>query len=68
MLNCDEQILRILGEATEPMFALDIAERLTDEPVTGTPTVPEVIGRLKLLSGEVAQLPDGRWIPKRRAL
>ena len=61
----DGHILRILGEATEPLFASEITERLNDELDPGAAcTVPDVVGRLKTLSERVAQLPDGRWTLK----
>ena len=49
MDNYDERnILRILGEATEPLFASEITERLNEELTAGAAyTVPEVVGRLK---------------------
>ena len=65
----EQHILLILGEAAEPLFASEITERLNNELDSGAAsTVPDVIGRLKILSGQVAQLPDGRWTLKRRTL
>jgi hypothetical protein len=63
----DENILRILGEAAEPLYASEITDRLNDELDPGAAsTVPEVVGRLKFLRGQVAQLPDGRWMLRRK--
>lgn len=65
----EQHILRILGEAREPLFASEITERLNNEPQAGAAyTVPEVIGRLQTLHEQVAQLPDGRWMLKRLML
>ena len=65
----EEHILRILGEAREPLFASEITEHLNDELRPGAAyTVPDVIGRLKSLHEQVAQLPDGRWMLKRLML
>ena len=65
----EEQILRILGEAKEPLFASEIAERLNSElrPDSAHSRI-EVAKRLKSMSEQVAQLPDGRWMLKRLML
>ncbi len=62
-------ILGILGEAKEPLFASEIAERLNSElrPDSAYSTM-EVAKRLKSMSEQVAQLPDGRWMRKRLML
>jgi hypothetical protein len=62
----DEHILRILGEATEALFASDIAERLNRElrPDSAFATV-EIATHMRGMTDQVAQLPDGRWMLKR---
>jgi uncharacterized Zn finger protein len=64
----EEHILRILGEAKEPLFA-KIAEHLNSElrPDSSYSTM-EVAKRLKSMSEQVAQLLDGRWMLKRLML
>lgn len=69
MPTIDEHILRILGEASEGLFASEIAERLNKElrPVMAYKTM-DVAKNLKGMSDQVAQLPDGRWMLKRLML
>lgn len=65
----EEHILRILGEATEPLFTSEITERLNHElRPDAAYTAAEIVGRLKSMSEQVAQLPDGRWMLKRLML
>jgi len=65
----EEHILRILGDATEPLFPSEITDRLNRELVAGAAyTTTEIVWRLKGLSEEVAQTPDGRWMLKRLML
>ncbi len=67
MFSDEEQLLRILGEATEPIFASEITDRLNRELGTRTPyTITEVVMFLKRLTGQVEQIKDGRWTLKRR--
>jgi predicted Zn-ribbon and HTH transcriptional regulator len=62
----EEHILRILGEATEPLFPSEIAERLNRElGPAGAYTSLEIVARLKRMSDQVVQTPDGRWMLKR---
>ena len=63
------RILRIIGEAKEPLFASEIAEHLNSElrPDSAYATM-EVAKRLKGMSEQVAQLLDGRWMLKRLML
>ena len=62
----EEHILRILGEATEPLFPSEITELLNHELRPGAAYMTtEVATRLQALEREVAQLPDGRWMLKR---
>jgi hypothetical protein len=62
----EEHILRILGEATEPLFLSEITDRLNDELRPGAAyTATEIVTRLKALEKEVAQQSDGRWMLKR---
>jgi hypothetical protein len=66
MPSHEEHILRILGEATEPLFPSEIAERLNRELVpAGAYTSLEIAARLKHMSDQAAQVPDGRWMLKR---
>ena len=67
-IPADERfILRILGEATDPLFPSEITERLNLELGSGAGyTVTEVALRLKTLDQKVEQLPDGRWTLKGR--
>jgi hypothetical protein len=63
----DEHILRILGEATEPLFPSEITDRLNRKRGIGAAhTMTKVVLRLKSLASRVAQLPDGRWTLNRR--
>jgi len=65
----EEHILRILGEATEPLFPSEITELLNHELRPGAAYVTaEVAPRLQALENQVAQLPDGRWMLKRLLL
>jgi len=62
----EEHILRILGEATYPLFASEITELLNHELRPGAAyTATEVATCLQALKKEVGQLPDGRWMLKR---
>ncbi len=66
MPSHEEHILRILGEAADPLFPSEIAERLNRElGPSGAYTSLEIVARLKHLSDQVAQTPDGRWMLKR---
>lgn len=66
-IPADERyILRILGEAADPLFPSEITERLNQELGVGERyTMTEVAMRLKTLTGKIEQLPDGRWTLKR---
>jgi hypothetical protein len=60
-------ILRILREATEPLFPSQIVDRLSEETGTkGGYTMTEVVGRLTSLGDQVEQTRDGRWTLKGR--
>ena len=62
----EEHIMRILGEAAEPLFPSEIAERLNHELRPGAAyTATEVVTRLQDLEKEIEQLSDGRWMLKR---
>ena len=64
----ERYILRILGEATDPLFPSEITERLNYELTSGaTYAVDEVAMRLKSLAPRVEQLRDGRWTLKGHA-
>ncbi len=65
MPTYEQHMLLILGEATEPLFTSEIAERLNRElGDRAAYTTTEVVMALKRLSEQVAQLPDGRWMLK----
>ena len=66
MQTHDEHILRILGEATEPLFPSETTDRLNRELGGAAYTMTEVVMHLARLKDKVAQLPDGRWTLKRR--
>ena len=70
MPTYEQHILLILGEATEPLFTSEIAERLNRElgDAAAAYTTTEVVMGLKRLREQVAQLPDGRWMLKRLML
>jgi hypothetical protein len=58
--------VRILGEASEPLFASEITELLNHELRPGAAYMTtEVATRLQALEKEVTQLPDGRWMLRR---
>jgi hypothetical protein len=61
----DEDILRIIREAPEPVFPSDVTAKLNEDSNAGT-TVDAVATRLTKIK-DVIQLPDGRWTLKRRA-
>jgi predicted Zn-ribbon and HTH transcriptional regulator len=62
----EEHILRILGEATEPLFTSEIAELLNLELRPGAAyTAIEVARFLQGLQEQAVQLADGRWMLKR---
>lgn len=64
----EEHILRILREATEPLFPSEITERLNRElgAEAAAYTVTEVAARLWRFTDQLEQLPDGRWTLKQR--
>jgi len=61
----EEHILRILGEAQEPLYPSEIAERLNRElgPV-GAFTAVEIVNRLQALGNQVSQVGEGGWTLK----
>ena len=62
----EEDVSRILSEATEPLFASEIAERLNLQlrPAVAYTTIE--VGRvLQGLYEQVGLLADGRWMLKR---
>jgi hypothetical protein len=62
MPSHEDHILRILGEATDPLFPSDIAERLNRElGPAGAYTSLEIVARLKRMSNQAVQVQDGRW-------
>jgi hypothetical protein len=66
MPSHEQHILRILGEATDPLFPSEIAERLNRElGAAGVYTSLEIAARLTHMSDQAAQVPDGRWMLKR---
>jgi hypothetical protein len=66
MPSHEEHILRILGEATEPMFPSEIAGLLNGELGRGPAyTTRGVVRLLQGLHEQAVQLADGRWMLKR---
>ena len=64
----ERYILRILGEANDPLFPSEITDRLNLELRAGERyTMTDVAMRLKTLDRKVEQLPDGRWTMRGRA-
>ena len=60
----EKHILRILGEATEPLSPSEITDRLNHELGAGPPyTMTGIVKCLQALQ-EVTQLRDGRWMLK----
>ena len=67
MSSHEEYILRILSEATDPLFPSEITERLNREISHGSAyTAMAIAARLQGLDRQLAQLPDGRWTLKQR--
>jgi hypothetical protein len=69
MPTIDDDIRRILCEASEGLFASDIAEHLNRElgPHSAYKSV-DIANYVKGMSNLIAQLPDGRWMLKRLML
>ena len=66
MSTYEEHILRVLGEALEPLYASEIADRLNEEVgPSAAYTAVEIVRRLQNLSAQVLQLPEGGWTLKR---
>lgn len=63
----EDEILRILSDAVEPLFPSEIADSLNRE-LNGKSvyTMTQVVMRLQKLGKIVVQVPDGRWTLKRR--
>ena len=67
MLSYEDHILRILGEATDPLFPSEITERLNRElGAEAAYSTSEVSARLWKLAERLEQLADGRWTLKSR--
>ena len=65
MPNYEEHILRILGEAAEPLYPSKITEILNRElGPDSTYSRSEVMTSLQALADQVTQLIDGRWMLK----
>ena len=63
----DENLLDILGEATEPLYPSEITDRLNRERGKGgLRSMTQVVMRLQSLGKRVVQLNDGRWTLNRR--
>ncbi|MDP9159294.1 MAG: hypothetical protein M3O09_03575 [Acidobacteriota bacterium] len=67
MRTSEEDILRILSDATEPLFPSEITDSLNRE-LNGKSvyTMTQVVMRLQKLGKIVVQVPDGRWTLKQR--
>ena len=61
----NEDILRILREASEPLFPSEVTVRLNTE-FDADATVDEVAKRLIKIKDGIVQLSDGRWTLERR--
>ena len=62
----EEAVLRILSEATEALFASEIAERLNLQLRPAVAYTTTEVGRvLQGLHEQALQLADGRWMLKR---
>jgi hypothetical protein len=62
MRTYEDHILRILGEATEPLFPSDITDLLNTElSASAKCTAIEVVLGLRSLTDQVKQTTDGRW-------
>jgi hypothetical protein len=68
MSSPDEHVLRILGEATVPLYSSEIAARLNRDLPPGAQWQPSDVVQLMLtMDDQVSQSSDGRWTVKRRA-
>jgi hypothetical protein len=66
-LNRKEHVLRVLGEAAEPLYCSEIAVRLNRELPPDAHCDPIDLVKLMLtLDDELSQLSDGRWTLKHR--
>jgi len=67
MTTEQEQIVRVLSEATEPLFVSEIADSLNAELSSGPAfEKSEVMQHLQSLYNQVVLLQDGRWTLRRR--
>lgn len=67
MAFTQEHVVRILAEATEPLYSSEIAVRANQELPSGTRCQPVDLVKLMLsMDDQVSQLSDGRWTLKRR--
>lgn len=67
MRTNEEEILRVLSDAMEPLFPSEITDSLNRE-LNGKSvyTMTQVVVSLQKLGRIVVQVPDGRWTLKRR--
>jgi hypothetical protein len=68
MSTPEEDILRVLSEASEPLYSSDIAARLNQELGEQAYWPMDVVKRMHGMADQVIQSSDGRWTMKRRTL
>ena len=67
MATYEEQIFRILSEASGPLYSSDIAARLNrDLHLRNAYSPVDVVKHMQDMRDQVVQLSDGRWTSKRR--
>ena len=67
MMLSPQHVMRILGEATEPLYSSEIAVRLNRELPPDARCEPTDLVKLMLsMDEQVSQLSDGRWTLKQR--
>jgi len=64
----EEDILRVLSEASEPLYSSEIAARLNHELGEQAYWPMDVVKRMNAMADQVIQSSDGRWTMKRRML
>jgi hypothetical protein len=64
----EEHILRVLSEASEPLYSSDIAASLNHELGEQAYGPMDVVKRMQGMADQVIQSSDGRWTSKRRML
>jgi hypothetical protein len=63
----EEDVLRILGEATDALYSSEIATRLNRELASQEVFWPvDVVKLMRAMDEKIVQLSDGRWTLKQR--